>query len=76
MNSIEQSPLQNLTVTQPVKFPNFYGAKMCIVMFTQAQQLVNILSHMKPDQTFTSTSPKSISSYLALYIQFSHVVCF
>jgi hypothetical protein len=76
MNSTEQIPLEKLTVTQPVKFPTFYETKMCIVMFTQARLLVNILSHMNPDHTFTSTSSRSVSKYLAVYIQISYVVCF
>jgi hypothetical protein len=31
---------------------------------------------MKPDHTFTSTSPRSISNYLAIYTQISHVASF
>jgi hypothetical protein len=53
MNSMEQILLKNLTVTQPVKFPTFYGTKMCIIMFTQLPQMVNILSHMNPAHNFT-----------------------
>jgi hypothetical protein len=50
--------------------------KMCIVMFTQAPQPVNILSHMNPDHTSKSTSPRYISNYLSIDTQISHVVCF
>ena len=75
-NSTEQILLEKLTVTKTVKFPTFYGTKMCIVMFFQAWLLVNILSHMNPVHTFISTSPRSISNYLALCTQISHVVCF
>jgi len=73
MNSTEQILLQKLTVTQCVKFPTFYGTKICIIVFTKAQQLVNIHSHMNPDQTSTSTSPSSISNYRDFYTQTSHV---
>jgi hypothetical protein len=76
MKSIEQILLQKLTVTQPVKFSTFYGTKICIDMFTQAPQLVNILSHMNPDYTFTSISPRSNSNYLSIYTQISHVISF
>jgi hypothetical protein len=76
MNSLEQILLEMLTVTQPVKFPTYYGPKICIVLFTLAQLLVNILRHMNPDHTFTYTSPSSILNYLSIYTQISHVVSF
>jgi len=76
MNSTEQILLEKLTVIQPAKFPTFYRTKLCIVMFIHAQQLVNIPSHMNPDHTFTSTSPRSTSNYLSIDTQISHVVPF
>jgi hypothetical protein len=67
MNSMEQILLKKLTVTQPIKFPTFYGTKMCIIIFTQPPQMVNILSHMNPAHNLTHTSPRSILNYLSIY---------
>jgi hypothetical protein len=71
MSSMQHILHENLTFTQPVKFPTFYRTGMCIIMFKQALQLVNIFSHMNPDQTFTPTSPRSISNYLSIYSGFT-----